>query len=83
MFYGDSAMNDFVSAAAVAAVYGVATSTVTNWAADGKIPTALKTPGGHRRFRLADVLDALPIEGVTAESAAAALAAEAQSESVA
>lgn len=38
----------------VAAIFGVTTGTVGQWADDGKLPS-FKTPGGHRRFRKADV----------------------------
>lgn len=38
----------------VAAVFNVSVRTVTYWAWTGKLP-AIKTPGGHYRFRLADV----------------------------
>lgn len=37
----------------------VTSRTVARWADAGTIPTAAITPGGHRRFRLADVLEAL------------------------
>src|SRR5919201_2679030 len=38
-----------------AATYlGVADSTVRKWAAEGRLP-AYSTPGGHRRFRAADL----------------------------
>jgi excisionase family DNA binding protein len=37
-----------------ASYLGVADSTVRKWAVDGRLP-AFSTPGGHRRFRLADL----------------------------
>lgn len=51
---------DLVSAGAVAPHYGVTPTTVTEWAKDGRIPTAVITPGGHRRYRLVDVFAAFP-----------------------
>lgn len=38
----------------VAAVFKVHPNTVSVWAERGRIPS-FKTPGGHRRFRQADV----------------------------
>ena len=52
--------SDLVPAAEVAPHYGVTPQTVTEWAKDGKIPTAVLTAGGHRRFRLADVFAVYP-----------------------
>lgn len=40
----------FMTPAEVAAVFRVDPKTVTRWAAAGKI-TAIKTPGGRRRFK--------------------------------
>lgn len=40
--------------AEVASLFRVDPKTVARWAADGKIP-AIRTLGGHRRFREADV----------------------------
>lgn len=40
--------------AEVARALGVGPKTVTRWAAAGKLP-ALRTIGGHRRFRESDV----------------------------
>ena len=39
----------------VAVLFRVDPKTVTRWAAAGRI-ACLRTPGGHRRFREADVL---------------------------
>jgi DNA-binding transcriptional MerR regulator len=36
-------------------LYGVAPSTLRNWAAVGKIRAAQRTAGGHRRYRESDV----------------------------
>jgi excisionase family DNA binding protein len=40
--------------AEVAALFGVGPKTVARWAADGRIGS-VRTPGGHRRFRAAEV----------------------------
>jgi excisionase family DNA binding protein len=39
----------------VAEVFGVHPKTITQWAETGTLPTAFRTPGGHRRYRRADV----------------------------
>jgi excisionase family DNA binding protein len=39
----------------VAALFGVTTTTVALWARTGRLKSAGRTPGGHRRFRKADV----------------------------
>jgi excisionase family DNA binding protein len=44
--------------AEVAAMFRVSPKTVTRWARAGKL-TALRTLGGHRRFRAAEVKDLL------------------------
>lgn len=36
-------------------LYGIAPSTLRNWAASGKLPAAQRTTGGHRRYRESDV----------------------------
>jgi excisionase family DNA binding protein len=38
----------------VARIFGVDAKTVARWEASGKLP-GFRTPGGHRRFRDADV----------------------------
>lgn len=44
--------------AEVAAFFRVDAKTVTRWAKDGRIPS-IRTLGGHRRYREADVLAAM------------------------
>jgi len=48
--------------AEVARLFRVSPKTVTRWARSGKL-TALKTLGGHRRFRAAEVRGALATAG--------------------
>lgn len=43
----------------VARMFGVTPKTVTRWAKDGKLPF-VRTLGGHRRFRLSDILRLAP-----------------------
>ena len=49
---------ELLTPAEVAAMFRVNPKTVTRWARAGKI-TAIRTLGGHRRFRAADVRRAL------------------------
>lgn len=42
----------------VGAMFGVNTKTVTRWAVEGKL-AAIRTPGGHRRYAIAAVLELL------------------------
>jgi excisionase family DNA binding protein len=44
----------FVSRGEVARLFGVSVSTVTRWARTGLLP-AVRTPGGHFRFRADDM----------------------------
>ena len=44
----------FLSRGEVARLFGVSVSTVTRWARTGLIP-AVRTPGGHYRFRADDM----------------------------
>lgn len=46
----------------VAALFRVDPKTVTRWAISGKLPS-VKTPGGHRRYRQADVTALLTAHG--------------------
>lgn len=38
----------------VAAMFGVNSQTLARWARTGKVPS-IKTPGGHRRYREAEI----------------------------
>jgi excisionase family DNA binding protein len=46
--------SDLLTPAEVAALFRVSPKTVTRWARSGKL-TALRTLGGHRRFRASEV----------------------------
>lgn len=45
----------YMTPAEVADLFRVSTKTVTRWASTGRLRTATRTPGGHRRFARADV----------------------------
>jgi excisionase family DNA binding protein len=47
--------HEYLTPAAVAAIFFVDPRTVTRWATAGKL-TAIRTPGGHRRFVRSEVL---------------------------
>ena len=47
-----------ISLSGAAAIAGVSVSTLRRWADEGRLPS-FRTPGGHRRFRVADVQRAL------------------------
>ena len=47
---------DLLTPAQAASILGVSTASVRLWAAEGRLPFTT-TPGGHRRFSRADVLD--------------------------
>lgn len=51
--------NGMVSASGLAEVLGIAASTVRQYVREGRIPVALKTPGGHARFIIEEVQTAL------------------------
>jgi excisionase family DNA binding protein len=50
--------SDLLTPAEVATLFRVSPKTVTRWARSGKL-TALRTLGGHRRFRASEVRDLL------------------------
>jgi excisionase family DNA binding protein len=51
---GPGTSSDNVKLAEVAAVFRVHTKTIIRWTDTGKLP-CYRTPGGHRRFRAADI----------------------------
>jgi excisionase family DNA binding protein len=50
----DDPSPDLLTPGEVARLFRVDPKTVTRWAAQGRLPS-IRTPGGHRRFRAADV----------------------------
>lgn len=54
-----TAAHEMVSAAGLAKRLGLAASTVRQYAREGRIPVALRTPGGHGRFIVEDAQAAL------------------------
>lgn len=53
----------------VAEMFKVAPKTVTRWARTGRLPVAVVTLGGHRRFDRADVEALAAAQGVVASPA--------------
>ena len=53
-----SVESDLLTPAEVASLFRVSPKTVTRWARSGKL-TALRTLGGHRRFRASEVKELL------------------------
>lgn len=53
-----SVESELLTPAEVAALFRVSPKTVTRWARSGKL-TALRTLGGHRRFRAVEVRELL------------------------
>jgi excisionase family DNA binding protein len=47
---------DLLTPGEVAVLFRVNPKTVTRWALAGRIPS-IRTPGGHRRFRVGDIID--------------------------
>ena len=56
--------DDLITTRAASALLGVGTTSVKRWADDGTLP-CIRTAGGHRRFRRADVLQLLQEEDGT------------------
>ena len=52
----------------VAALFRVDPKTVTRWAASGRI-SSIRTPGGHRRYREAEIRALLGMDGESITSA--------------
>ncbi|GLY88611.1 helix-turn-helix domain-containing protein [Actinoallomurus iriomotensis] len=50
--------NDWLTPREVAEILGVSAATVGRWARTGMLEPAVRTPGGHRRYRRVDVLEA-------------------------
>jgi MerR HTH family regulatory protein len=46
---------------------GVRTATIARWARDGLLKSPVLTPGGHRRYRRADVRAAQQVTGTSEE----------------
>lgn len=61
--------DELLSAQQVASLYDVTASTVSRWAREGKLPPAIRTLGGVRKFRRADV-EAVRQAALTAPPAA-------------
>lgn len=47
--------DDLLTPDEIAEKYQVSVQTIGRWARKGTLPTAARTPGGHRRFRRGDV----------------------------
>lgn len=50
--------DDLLTPSEVAALFSVSSRTVTRWTNEGKIAAAVRTLGGHRRYRYSDVAEA-------------------------
>ena len=60
----DAAGNVFLTPGQAAQLLGVCSRTVSRWGDGGQIPS-VKTLGGHRRFRQADILALLQASAIT------------------
>jgi excisionase family DNA binding protein len=47
--------DEFLTPHEVAVLFGVDPKTVSRWEIAGRIPRAMRTPGGHRRFRVGTI----------------------------
>ena len=68
MIRGDGSEHDGATGVAltvgqVAALFGVHASTIVSWEAQGRLPTAGRTPGGHRRYQWADIAPLVDADG--------------------
>jgi hypothetical protein len=52
-------MAKFLTTSQVAEIYGLADSTVRHYRSSGRLVPSRKTPGGHARYEIADVVSAL------------------------
>ena len=52
-------MPKLLTTSQIARIYGLADSTIRHYRATGRLRPTYKTPGGHARYALADVLSAL------------------------
>lgn len=59
---------EFLTIGEVAAVMAVTIPTIRNWERAGKI-SAIRTPGGHRRFRRSDVDRLLGVDSTERKNA--------------
>jgi hypothetical protein len=53
------AMAKFLTTSQIAEIYGLADSTVRHYRSSGRLVPSRKTPGGHARYAIADVISAL------------------------
>lgn len=51
-----------ITTSQVSSRFGVTSQSVRRWVAEGKVTPAITTPGGHYRFRVADIETLLGIE---------------------
>jgi excisionase family DNA binding protein len=54
----ETTLPKMLSAAQVAEIYGVDSKTVSRWADEGRLG-CIRTPGGHRRFFEAEILQGI------------------------
>lgn len=64
--YRDLPDDHLLKPSEVADIFGVATGTVAQWARAGRL-LSVQTPGGHRRYRWADVRPLLDVDTPTRE----------------